>query len=174
MAPANKKAFLILSVVILSLGAAVRAADAPVDAVSIGGAVAKAQSWTPEALKTDFAHDMKSIQYTSKGTAHGAQAVPLMALINAAVPQLDSKTKNDELRMVVIVEGKDGYLATFTLAELMPTIGNREAWLTLDADGKPLTDRDGPVSLVVPGDQKPERWVHGVKGIRIVDISAGH
>jgi hypothetical protein len=97
--------------------------------------------------------------------------VPLLALVNAAEPKLDPKIKNQQLRFVVVVEGKDGYMATFALAELMPDEGNREVWVAIDMDAKPLADRDAPASLIVPSDQKPERWVHGIKTIRVVDMS---
>jgi hypothetical protein len=85
-------------------------------------------------------------------------------------PSADPKLKNHNLRLAVVVEGADGYTATFSLGELMPEIGGKEAWLALDEDGKPLPQR--LVKLVVPADQKPARWVRDVVSITIVDPTA--
>lgn len=156
-------------------GAWAAGAAAPgADAISISGAVSKAQTWTAEQLKSDFAKDAKTVSYAAKdGSKHAATAVPLMDLVKAGGPALDSKIKNDELRLVVVVVGKDGYIATFALAELMPAIGGRDAFVAVDVDGKALSDRDSPAELIVTGDQKPERWVHGIKMIRIIDAGEG-
>jgi hypothetical protein len=60
----------------------------------------------------------------------------------------------------------------FSLAELLPAIGNRSAWLALDIDGEELRARDGPVKLIVPQDSKPGRWVHEIATITILDAPA--
>ncbi len=86
-------------------------------------------------------------------------------------PTADPKMKNAALHLVVVVRGRDGYVAVFSLAELLPEIGDKPAWIALDEDGAALSERDGPVKLIVPGDAKPGRWVHGVAGIEVVDES---
>jgi DMSO/TMAO reductase YedYZ molybdopterin-dependent catalytic subunit len=86
-------------------------------------------------------------------------------------PKADPKTKNSQLRLVVIVEARDGYTVAFSLAELLADVGNRPVWLSLELDGQPLSERDGPIRLIVPEDQKPARWVHSVKSISMVDES---
>jgi hypothetical protein len=123
-------------------------------------------------MRADFASDAKTINYTLKTVNHTALAVPLLSLVNAAEPKLDARIKNDQLRFAVLIEGRDGYTAVIALAELMPNNGNRDAWVALDMDGKPLSDIDSPANLIVPADQKPERWVHGIKTIRIVDVES--
>ncbi len=89
----------------------------------------------------------------------------LFALLQAAQPRLNPNIKNHRLQFFVLVRGRDGYTAAFSLAELSPDLGGRAAWLALDEDGKPLAEDDGPVQLLVPGDAKPARWVHGVAAI---------
>jgi hypothetical protein len=147
-------------------------ADPVENAVAVAGDVGQGRSWTLAQIKTELAKDSKTLKYTVKGENHAALVVPLLALVNAAAPKLDPRIKNHSLQFVVAVEGKDGYMATFALAELMPADGNKEAWVALDMDDKPLSDRDGPASLIVPTDAKPERWVHGIKTIRVVDLNA--
>ncbi len=150
--------------------AATFGADSPELAVAVEGNITKPQTWTAAQLKADFAKDIKTIKYTLKTENHTATAVPLIDLVNAGEPKIDPKIKNHQMHFVVVIEGKDGYLGIFSLADLLPEIGNREAWITLDLDGKPLSDRDAPANLVIPSDLKPERWVHGIKTIRIIDM----
>ena len=71
------------------------------------------------------------------------------------------------------MRGEDGYTVALSLGELLPTYGKRAVWIALDHDGKPLTDKEAPVELIVPEDEKPSRWVHAVTRITLVDSAAG-
>jgi hypothetical protein len=84
----------------------------------------------------------------------------------------DPKTKNPQMRLAILVRGRDCYAAVFSLAELLPMVGNRAVWLVLDEDGKPLADSDGPTGLIVPDDQMPSRGVHQVAEIDVPDLGA--
>lgn len=140
----------------------------------------KATTWTAGRLKEVLAAEMKTVEYTSRGQKHTAGAVPLLAVLKAAGvpielkmdPKADPHVKNYVLRLAVVVQGGDGYTATFSFGELLPEIGGREAWLALDEDGKPLPERDGVMKLIVPADQKPSRWVRNVSGVIVVDPTA--
>jgi DMSO/TMAO reductase YedYZ molybdopterin-dependent catalytic subunit len=120
---------------------------------------------------------MRTVQCTSQGGQHSAKCVALVTLLKAAGvqtelkmdPKADPKVKNYPLRFVVMVAGRDGYTAAFSLGELMPEVGNEAVWLAVEVDGKPLADADGPARLIVPGDDKPARNVHAVGTITIVD-----
>ncbi|MGD0139842.1 MAG: molybdopterin-dependent oxidoreductase [Tepidisphaeraceae bacterium] len=150
------------------------------DAVHVDGAVDKPGDWTTTRVKSELAADLTSISYVSHGQKHVSDAVPLLSLLKAAGvqtqvqmdPNADPKTKNYGLRLVVDVEGRDGYIVVFSLAELLADIGNRHVWLALDMDGQPLTQRDGPMKLIVPEDAKPVRWVHAVQTISVVNGAA--
>ena len=138
-------------------------------AFRIQGAVEKPAQWTAESLSKAFAGDVKTISYTLKGEKGQAQCVPLLAMVQAAKPRLNAKIKNHQLAFVLIVRAEDGYTVAFSLGELLPAYGKREVWLALDHDGKPLTEKEGPVALLVPEDEKPSRWVHRVTGITVMD-----
>jgi hypothetical protein len=62
----------------------------------------------------------------------------------------------------VVIEGTDGYRALLALAEVDPKVTTRMALLADKLDGKPLSERDGPYRLIVPGDKLPSRWVKQV------------
>lgn len=135
-------------------------------------------SLTAAQVKEKFASEIKHIEFTSRGAKHEANGVPLLALLKSAGvpteikmdPKADAKTKNLPLRYVIVVVARDGYTAAFSLAELLPSVGNREVWLAVDIDGQPLLEQDAP-KLLVPGDQKPIRQVRGIDFIRVIDAS---
>ena len=135
----------------------------------VTGAVGKPSDWTTDRLDRDLAGDVQTIHYTLKGTVHTARAVPLLSVIQASQPGYNAHIKNHRLQFLIAVQGFDGYTVDFSLAELLPEIGHRAAWLALDEDGKPLTDESGPVQLIVPDDSKPGRWVHGVCAVTVLD-----
>jgi hypothetical protein len=145
--------------------------------VHIDGAVAQPSNWSAALLGKAFASDMQTVQYTSKGQKHSAKCVALVALLKAAGvqtelkmdPKADPKSKNYPLRLVVMVAGRDGYTAAFSLGELLPEIGHEEVWLAVEVDGKALAGDDGPARLIVPGDDKPARNVREVGTITIID-----
>ena len=145
---------------------------APPASFQITGAVLKPGAWDAARLRRDLAGDITPVTYTLKGVHHTAHAVPLFALLQAAQPRLNPNIKNHRLQFIILVRGRDGYTAAFSLAELSPDLGQRTAWLALDEDGKPLAEDDGPAQLLVPGDAKPARWVHGVAALVVRDEAA--
>ena len=154
-------------------------ATRPVATVTVAGAVAHPLAWSAEDVRSNLAAAVTAIQYESHGHKHSAHAVPLLAMLQAAGlgttlkmdPKADPRAKNGPLRLAVVVRGRDGYAATFALAELLPDIGDRPVWVALDVDGQPLAERAAPVELIAPADNKPGRWVRGVASITVVDPS---
>jgi hypothetical protein len=133
------------------------------------GAIEKSGDWTPDRLAQEFAGDLKTVSYSLKGAKGEARCIPLLSLVQAARPRLNAKVKNHQLAFVVIARADDGYTVAFSLGELLPAYGKREVWIARDRDGKPLSDKEGPVQLLVPEDEKPSRWVHSVSRITVVD-----
>lgn len=137
--------------------------------IHVSGAVNKPGDWTADKLRETFGAQLKKVEYTAKGQKHASTCVPLLAIVQAADPVTDPKHKNFAMRLAVVVSASDGYAVTFGMGDLMPDVGNREAWLALDMDGQPLSGRDVPAKLIVPGDAKPARAIWGVTKIEIVD-----
>ena len=154
--------------------------DASSESVHIGGANIPATDWTVDQLQKQFAKEIAPVDYTSHGQKHVYRCVALVSLLKAAGvpvdlkmdPNADRKLKSYPLRFVAVVRGRDGYVVAFSLAELLPDIGNRHAWVALDEDGQPLSEQDGPIRLLSPDDQKPARGVHQLAEITIVDTAA--
>jgi len=148
-------------------------------AVKVSGGIVQPSDWTITRLKSEFAEQIKPVDYMSHGQHHTANSIPLLALLKkCGVPTeikmdhaSDPRTKNLPLRLAIIVRASDGYAATISLAELLPDFGNKEAWLAMDMDGKPLSEKDGPLRLIIPSDGKPGRWVHGITAIVVLDAA---
>ena len=65
------------------------------------------------------------------------------------------------------MDAKDGYRAVFAWAELDPAFMEKEIYLVTSRDGKPLSEKEGPFELVVPGEKRPGRWVRQVTSLKI-------
>jgi Oxidoreductase molybdopterin binding domain len=176
---------LIVLAAVFSVFAAAVLAEAPASlvvggAIHISGAIASPSDWSADQLKSQFASQIKPIEYQSHGQKHTANAVPLLELLKSAGvaidlkedPKADPKTKNAALRMIVVVRGTDGYTVSLSLADILPEIGNHEAWLALDVDGSPLRANETPAKLILPSDVKPGRWVRGIASISVIDPNA--
>jgi hypothetical protein len=167
--------FCVLAVAICTIAAAGTSS-----AIHVAGGGVKATDWTIDQLRSTLASEIKPIEYNSKGAKHTFSCVPLASVLKAAgvgtdfamKGGADPKTKNPQMRVAVMVHGIDGYGAVFSLAEILPMVGNRAVWLALDEDGKPLADNDGPTRLIVPDDGMPARGVHQVASIEIIDLGS--
>jgi hypothetical protein len=46
----------------------------------------------------------------------------------------------------------------FSWAEVDPTFTDRKVYVVMKLDGKPLSNKDGPFELIVPGEKRYSRW----------------
>ena len=109
----------------------------------------------------------RSVTATAHGKTATYEGYDLIAVLKAAGVEPTESLRGKQLRTVVIVSASDGYSVVFALAELDPTLGNRQVLLVDREDGQPLPAADGPWRLVVPSDQRPARWVRQVTGIEV-------
>lgn len=87
-------------------------------------------------------------------------------LREAAVPQ-GPRLHGKPLVAYVVVKGKDGYRAVFSIAELDPAFRPGAMILADRRVGAPLDDNEGPWRLVLDADVKPERGVRQVESITV-------
>jgi hypothetical protein len=159
--------------------AAIAAGPAP-STIHVVGSAVKTGDWSVDQLQTQLASQIKAVDYNSRGGKHTFHCVPLIAVLQAAGVSgdfamngaADPKIKNPQMRQVVLVRGRDGYAVVFSMAEVLPMVGNRAVWVALDEDGAPLDDSAGPVRLIVPDDQMPSRGVHQVDSIEVIDVGS--
>jgi hypothetical protein len=127
----------------------------------------------PVEVKLDSALIARLPQVTAQGEAHGrklsCEGVALHEFLRASGAMPAEPLRGAALARVVVVRARDGYRAVFSLAELDPSLGNRQVVLTRRCDGADLPAEDGPWRLIAPGESRPARWVRQVESIRVVE-----
>jgi hypothetical protein len=110
-------------------------------------------------------------QQTVKTTDHGTPATFEGVLLTDVLAKVDlplgEKFHHTVASYYLVVEAKDGYRAVFAWAELDSTFMDKSAYVVTKRDGKPLSDKDGPFQLVVPGEKRGARWVRQVTALKI-------
>lgn len=113
-----------------------------------------------------------TVQAGAHGDAPSAwEGVALVEVLRTEGAPLGKALRGDALANYVRVTATDGYQVVFSLGELDTEMGAAKVVLVDRHDGKTLDDKDGPVRLVVPGDQRPARWVRGVASIELLSAS---
>ena len=65
---------------------------------------------------------------------------------------------------------RDGYAVVYTLSEMDTAFGPGDLMLADKADGKPLSDNQGPLRIVAPHDKKPARSLRMLERIDVVQL----
>jgi hypothetical protein len=100
-------------------------------------------------------------------TYSGALLTDILAEIGAPS---GARLHGPALDQVVIVKGRDGFIAVLAIAEAEATLKAQPVILADQEDGKPLNDKEGPYRLVIGGEAKPPRSVWGVTEIELRPI----
>lgn len=100
-------------------------------------------------------------------TYTGAVVSDLLAEIGAPS---ETRLHGPPLDQVVIVKGRDGFIAVLAIAETAMSFKGQPVILADEEDGKPLNDKEGPYRLVIGGEIKPSRSVWGVVDIELRPI----
>jgi hypothetical protein len=110
-------------------------------------------------------------QQTVKVTDHGTPATFEGVLLTDVLAKVDlpvgEKFHSTGASYFMVAEAKDGYRAVFAWAELDSSFVDKAVYVVTKRDGKPLSDKDGPFQLVVPGEKRTARWVRQVTALRI-------
>lgn len=101
----------------------------------------------------------------SQATYQGAW---LGEVLDAGCDSTARLDKHGSLRAVVKVTAADGFMAVVALAEALPDFRERPVLLAWSRNGQPLSERHGPLQLVLPDDRKPGRNVRQVKLLEVV------
>jgi hypothetical protein len=96
--------------------------------------------------------------------------VLLSSLLAAAGAPTGRTLHGKELRDYAVVAGSDGYMVVFSLFELDPPSHSNRVIVAYAVDGKPLEGNNGPLKLIAPEDQRPERWVRMLTGVTLGQV----
>ena len=95
------------------------------------------------------------------------EGVPLVDFLAKAGVPTGKDLRGPAMALYVVVEAADGYRAVFAIAELDPAFTDRVILLADHRDGKPLSAREGPFQIIVPGEKKHARWVRQVIRLKV-------
>ena len=157
-----------LAVALLALAAA-----APAAAQSQASLQLVAESGAISELSLDSLRAMPQVEL--RGRIHdGPELVfrgpALDAVLALAGAPRGHELRGPALRLVVLAEARDGYAVVYSLAELSPGLGARHGIVAVEQDGKPLSDEDGPLRIVLEGEGRPARWIRQLERLRIVRV----
>jgi DMSO/TMAO reductase YedYZ molybdopterin-dependent catalytic subunit len=93
--------------------------------------------------------------------------VALGELIARAGAPHGEQLKGPSARLYALVEATDGYAAVFALPELDPAFTDRVVLLADHRDGEPISAKEGPLRVVVPGEKRHARWVRNVTAVTV-------
>lgn len=110
-----------------------------------------------------------TVTYESGGTPeeHTFTGVRLFAALAQVGFDIDPEARNPLLTMYVVITANDGYQVVLSGGELDPNFGDAPILLAWEQDGAALEGENGPLRLVVPGDLRGGRYVHGVVSIDV-------
>lgn len=109
------------------------------------------------------------ITISDHGTPATFEGVELYGLLAQVGAPDGEHLRGKELVRYVVVEGTDGYRAVFALAELNAAFTDRKVILATRRDGKPLSEKEGPLRIVVEGEKRMGRCVRQVATIRMAE-----
>jgi DMSO/TMAO reductase YedYZ molybdopterin-dependent catalytic subunit len=102
-----------------------------------------------------------------EGKEAGFAGVPLVEVLKAAGLKFGQDLRGPALATFVVTEASDGYRVVFALPELDPAFTDRVVLLAYERDGKVLSEREGPLRIVVPGEKRHARWVRQVIAMKV-------
>jgi hypothetical protein len=71
------------------------------------------------------------------------------------------------MALYVVIEATDGYRAVFALVELDSAFTDRVVLIADRRAGKPLSTKEAPYQVIVPGEQKHARWARQVIRLKV-------
>lgn len=110
-------------------------------------------------------------QHTVTTTDHGAQVTFQGVLLTDLLQKVDlptgEKFHSTAASYYLVAAGHDGYRAVFSWAEADSSFMDKPVYVVMNRDGKPLSEKDGPLELVVPGEKRNARWVRQLVALRL-------
>ena len=134
--------------------------------LSINGEVERPLTLTHADLAKLPRHTARAIDHD--GVEATFEGTPLVDILRSVGVKLGEQLRGPELTTYVLVKAADNYQVVFSLAELDPGFTDRVIFLAERRDGNPLSAKEGPLRIIVPGEKRHARWVRQVETLTIL------
>lgn len=125
----------------------------------VGGEVARPLAMTA----ADFAKLPRlSVKAKDHGTDATFEGAALGEVLKLAGVEFGESLRGKLLETYLLVEAMDDYRAVYALTELDPAFTDRVILLADRRDGKPLSEKEGALRVVIPDENRAARWVRQV------------
>ena len=119
---------------------------------------AKEWSALPRISVQAIDHDGKEVKF------EGVAARDVLKLVDAP---LGAALRGKNLTVYVLAEAADGYRAVYALAEFDADFTDRIILIADRRDGEALSEKEGKLRIVVPGEKRPARWLRELTSISV-------
>jgi DMSO/TMAO reductase YedYZ molybdopterin-dependent catalytic subunit len=140
-------------------------AAAHAQTITVGGAVPQPYTLTDSVLATLPHVEVKAADHGQPEATY--DGVTLRDVVARAGAPAGMALRGPALATYVLCTAADGYHVVFALAELDSAFADRTVLVAMHKNGQPLGDHDGPFRIVVPGDQRPARWLRQLTMITV-------
>jgi hypothetical protein len=89
-------------------------------------------------------------------------------LISCGMELGNHSLRGSRLAEYLLAEATDGYRVVYALPELDAEFSDRVVIVANQCDGKPLSERDGPLRIIVSDEKRHARWVRNVVALRVL------
>lgn len=103
-------------------------------------------------------HDGKETEFSG---------VRLSDVLQLAGVKFGEEMRGKNLSLYLLAEAADNYRAVYALPELDAAFTDKMILLADQRDGKPLSEKEGPLRIVVPDEKRQGRWVRQVVSLVI-------
>ena len=118
-------------------------------------------------------NDLSKLKRTSvrgkdeKGNEGVWEGTAVHEVLRAADVQLGPALRGKTLANFLLVEAADGYRVAFSLAEIDSGFSDLVFLLADQRDGKPMSEHEGMLRIIVPHEKRHARWVRQVASISV-------
>jgi DMSO/TMAO reductase YedYZ molybdopterin-dependent catalytic subunit len=144
--------------------------DAQAVALTVDGEVDKKLVLSLDELQSMPRQRIEIEQQGGRATYEGVALIEILRRAGIVIGRAPLQGK--AMVSVLVATSVDGFQAVFALAELDSAAADRRILLVDSLDGRPLSDRDGPLRLIAPGDKYPLRWVRHVVRLTVGPVAA--
>jgi hypothetical protein len=125
----------------------------------------KGEVSNPFVLRPEDVAKMKRVSVRVKDRdekEHNFSGIAVADILQRAGAPMGIQLRGKNMNKYLLVGSKDGYHTVFALAELDSGYTDRVILLVDQVDGQPLSSKQGPFRIIVPGEKKHARWTWGI------------